>query len=418
MLNTDKENQKTDALKLVWIDTVYSFWRSAQTISSEDGFGLELFRGGIHLGSILSSQVSLHPQMKQRFQELNARKGDTCYRVNLGPRIQFIQGTLQTMDGYNREYSVIIELQVIDPLQFITLYRQGADPVNLVILNIESIIQEYAERTNHDQMIPTNIQSKAELAFASKPDCCIAGIQINRAYQPSLRGDPLIQEQVNLEREIAAQINKLRKEAKLVDAENQIDFESAKQIQDQELVLLRMRQEKDKAKSIYEIEKDSLEEAHRLRKSLSQWAYSQWIERAGEALQANEPVQNIVEEMSTLSHALESGLPQISEPPVVNKQLLGERAAGAPNQPQNDDSQIVEVPSSPKRNIKKLVWGLTLVEIRVSPDIRGLLDEQERAFQVIDVLEGQISLSRSTGGMSTPTIPLMQRSILSNLVNK
>jgi CHAT domain-containing protein len=79
--------------------------------------------------------------------------------------------------------------------------------------------------------------------------------------------------------------------------------------------LIQRRQERDKDQYLFELEKESVEEAHRLRKALSQWAYSQWVERVGEALQANVPVQNIVEEMSTLSRALQSGLPQISEPP-------------------------------------------------------------------------------------------------------
>ncbi len=117
------ENPITDALRLIQTDTTHSFSRIfGQTVSFEDGFSLELFRGDVYLGSILSSLVQQVAQMKQRFRALRAKDGDTLYRVNLSPWVQPIQDRLQTKDGYTREYEVIVELQVCDSLQFIKLY--------------------------------------------------------------------------------------------------------------------------------------------------------------------------------------------------------------------------------------------------------------------------------------------------------
>ncbi|MBV9227946.1 MAG: hypothetical protein JOZ18_01440, partial [Chloroflexi bacterium] len=184
------ENPKTDALQLVQTTTVHGFWRIfGQTVTFEDGFSLELFRGGAHLGSILSVQAQQAAQMKQRFNALGAKDGDTLYRVNLGPKMLPIQHSLRTYDGYTRDYGVTAELQVIDTSEFIKLYRQGADPVSLVILGIKEALQEYGNRTIYEKMHPANIQAQAKYAFDKEPGNLRAGIRINRIYQPSLGED-------------------------------------------------------------------------------------------------------------------------------------------------------------------------------------------------------------------------------------
>jgi hypothetical protein len=596
-------NPMTEGLKLVQTDTVHSFWRIfGQTVSFEDGFSLELFRGGAHLGSILSNQVQLVAQMKQRFLALGAKDGDTIYRINLGPRMQQVQGRLRTQDGYTREYKVIVELQVLDSSQFIKLYLQGADPVNLVILSIVETIQEYADRTIYEKMHPTNIQAKAMYAFDREPGNLRAGIHINRAYQPFLgddkayqpinlspllnvsgkltthegymrdyavtveleiidpvlhqqldrqgtapfdlakitidgalqiyarnesyerlselqlrnivehafdtlpsratgglkivrahhfslkaapdyinlghrtftltgklattdfyerdyemtveleignptefirltregndplhlarvviegaiqhaaagkahdelpgvdldkaaqsafaaapsstigglkivkahkvflRVDPRILERANIKHQTSIEKATVQNKAELEYLENELDFKSAQQIEAQELTLIRLRQEREKIQYIFELEKDDAAEAHRLRKALSQWTYSEWVARASEDMQANVSLQKIVEEMTTLRRILPTGLPQIAEQPNM-KQLPEEKATDGQGQSQKPLRQMFE-------NIE---LGLTLVEIRVPAVIRGLLNEQERAFQVLEVIVG------------------------------
>jgi len=188
----------------------------------------------------------------------------------------------------------------------------------------------------------------------------------------------------------------VKKQAELADLENKLDFESAKLVEDQEFTLAQKRQEREKAQYLFDLEKDSAEEIYRLRKALSQWVHSQWVERAGEALQANVPVQSIVEELSTLSRALPSGLPQISELS-MNKQLPVGNATTRPNpaqdgQPSQDDDQIIEAASPPRRNkINKHEWGLTLFEVRLPTILRDLLDQQEQAYQVWEVTEGGLA---------------------------
>ncbi len=388
-MSNETENPLTDALKLVQTYTVRSFLNIfGQTVSFEDGFSLELFRGGTHLSSILSSQAGSPTQMKQRFQALDK---DILYRVNLGPKIQVVRDKLRTMDGYTREYAVSVELQVIDPAQFIELYRQGADPVNLVILGIKLAIQEYADRTNHEDMRTLNILGKARYAFAGN---LRAGIRINHTYEPVLKADPMIQEQIDLERKNRMEINRMEKQAELVHKEGELDFESAKQSETHELALLRMQQEKEKAQYLFELEKDAKMGAHQFRKDLFQSVLSQLMERAGEALQANVPVYEIVEDITALDGAFLRSLPQIESAKTTDGQdraLNGQPPEGS-GQAGQDESQSSDAAMPPKRaEIEKQEWGLTVKEVRLPVRLRDLVDEQELAFQVWKVTEGGLA---------------------------
>jgi hypothetical protein len=338
MSNKEKRNPLTDALKLVQIDTVSSFWHIfRKTISFEDGFSLELFRGGIHLGSILSSQVRLPVQMMQRFEALNAKGGDTLYRINLGPRIQVVQGKVQTMDSYTREYEVSVELQVSNTSQFIELYRQGADPVNMVIRSIRSVIQEYADRTNHEDMYAVNIQAKAENAFDREVSNLRAGICINRAYEPLLKADPTIQQQIDLGRRNRVEITKMGKDAELADTQTTLEFESASKIAMQELSLLRMRQEKEKVQYRFQLQKDDEVSAHKLRRELLQRAIDSLAERASEDVQANLPLYQVIEDMTA---ALTSALPQIESGKAIDRQDSALNGQAGQDESQSSDGVV------------------------------------------------------------------------------
>jgi hypothetical protein len=175
-------NVLTDALQLVQSSTINSIFSKA--LYPEAGFSIELFRKGTFVGS-------LRPDQKQSPAQnpLLTKNGDTCYRINLGTQIQLILGTLRTKDGYTREYSVMVDLQVVSVSEFLERYLQRSDPIHLVILGIQDYIQEYADRTSYEEMHPTNILAKAMHAFDDEPERQRAGIRVVRAYQPTLEDD-------------------------------------------------------------------------------------------------------------------------------------------------------------------------------------------------------------------------------------
>lgn len=188
----ETHNPMTDALKLVNTEIVQRRWFSS-ALNSEEGFSLEHFRNGMHLGSLRSNQTFAGIQVGQQIQALDTRDGDTIYRINLGPKVIVVEGSLRTLDGYTRTYKVSVELQVSEPFQLISLYIQEADPVHLVSLGIQEAIQDYANHTAYEDIHPTNIQAKARYAFDLEPGRSRAGIHILRTYQPSVDADSTYQ---------------------------------------------------------------------------------------------------------------------------------------------------------------------------------------------------------------------------------
>src|SRR5438876_494395 len=96
-----KPNEMTDQLGLV--DRIpgrgFLAWFSRQQ-PAQDGFSLEVFRGNVHIGSILSNEIS--GDIKRRYDRLGIRDGDMILRVNLGSRMMNINGLLSTGDQGDR----------------------------------------------------------------------------------------------------------------------------------------------------------------------------------------------------------------------------------------------------------------------------------------------------------------------------
>ena len=214
----------------------------------------------------------------------------------------------------------------------------------------------------------------------------------------------LIEEKEEADVKTQAELEKVKKSkaAELDDLQNQLDFDSAQKVADQEIILARKQQQKDKDEYLFNLDRDAIEEHHRLHKALSQWAYSQFVDHASEALQANVPVQKIVQDMGALSIALQTGLPQIAESP-VNKQFpegrveanivqQEQRLLNTGQSGQNGstlDGQFVEVDGLPKHDkIENAEVGLTLIEVAVHPNLLSFLDEHKRAFQVRKMAKG------------------------------
>src|SRR5437764_15368308 len=122
-------NTMTDELRLVQMEDAKSvFGLFGRMISFEDGFSLEVFRDGMHLGSVRSKDVAITNDIQTSFERMSIRDGDILLRVNLGSRILTIKGDLLTQDGYTQGYEIVLEIMVNDPTQFAMHYVQQNDP--------------------------------------------------------------------------------------------------------------------------------------------------------------------------------------------------------------------------------------------------------------------------------------------------
>jgi hypothetical protein len=179
-------NPQTDALNLVHTETIQRGWFApAPAINAEEGFTLEHYRGSTHLHTYSSAQS---PSSRR---PTDTKAGDTIFRLNQGPRSLLIQGTLLTWEErYRRPYSLVVDLQIKQPAQFLMLYRQEADPVALVARAITEAIQKYASRTIYEDMHPFNLVARVQSIFDSEPQRCKAGIAIVEVHDPVLGPAP------------------------------------------------------------------------------------------------------------------------------------------------------------------------------------------------------------------------------------
>jgi hypothetical protein len=356
------------------------------------------------------SELQLHQVVEHAFDTLPSRiKGgleivrahrftlgsDPDY-IDLGHRILAITGTIDTADLLKRDYEMTLELEIDIAQEFVRLTREGNDPLNLVRAVIEGAIARAVKGQKHDELSDMDLHQVAQDAFTNVPGATIGGLKIVKAHKAILRVDTRRQEQADVTTQAEVEKVKKSKDAELDDLQNQLDFDSAQKVADQEIILVRKQQQKDKEEYLFNLDRDAIEEHHRLRKALSQWAYSQFVDHASEALQANVPVQKIVQDMAALSLALQTGLPQIAESP-TNKQLpeskvesdtvqQGQPLLNPGQSSQNGsmvDGQFVEV-----GKIESAEVGLTLIEVAVHPSLLSLLDEHKRIFQVRKIIKG------------------------------
>jgi hypothetical protein len=362
------------------------------------------------------SELQLHQVVEHAFDTLPSRiKGgleivrahrftlgnDPDY-INLGHRVLTITGTIDTADLLKRDYEMTLELEIDLPQEFVRLTREGNDPLKLVREVIEGAIARAVKGQKHDELSDLDLHQVAQEAFTNAPDATIGGLRVVKAHKAILRVDVRKQETADIITQAEVEKVKKSREAELDDLQNQLDFDSAQKVADQEITLARKQQQKDKEEYLFNLDRDRIEEHHRLSKALSQWAYSQFVDHASEALQANEPIQKIVQDMGALSLALQTGLPQIAESPTSKQLPEGRVEANMVSQEQRllnpgqssqngsmIDGQFVEVDTLPKPNkIENAEVGLTLTEVAVHPSLFSLLDGHNVAFQVRKVLKG------------------------------
>ncbi|HLX41158.1 MAG TPA: PDZ domain-containing protein [Ktedonobacteraceae bacterium] len=115
-----------------------------RTLSSKDGFCIEVFRGERHLGSIISKDESLVGNPLKSFESLGVRRDDALYRVSLGGKLFTLEGIFTTSDNLHPGYKAVIELAVTNSSQFIMRYRQQDDPERIALAALEGELRRYA----------------------------------------------------------------------------------------------------------------------------------------------------------------------------------------------------------------------------------------------------------------------------------
>lgn len=188
-----KPNEMTEQLGLVDRISGRGFlaWFSRQQ-QAQDGFSLEVFRGNVHIGSILSNEIS--GDIKKRYDRLGIRDGDMILRVNLGSRMMNINGLLPTGDQgdrhFIREYEMVLKFRVSHPDKFALHYHQLSDPIALAKSAIQGAILKYAQRTQHDDINEFGLCYQAENALELRSNRDI-GVSVTSAYVTSLKSDPM-----------------------------------------------------------------------------------------------------------------------------------------------------------------------------------------------------------------------------------
>jgi hypothetical protein len=188
-------NTMTDELRLVQMEVAKSvFGLFGRMISFEDGFSLEVFRDGMHLGSVRSKDVAITNDIQTSFERMSIRDGDILLRVNLGSRILTIKGDLLTQDGYTQGYEIVLEIMVNDPTQFAMHYVQQNDPIYIAKTALEGELNNYAILRSSNELAADALLYRATNALSSGSNRLI-GVEVVRVHKVQLQSNlKLLQE--------------------------------------------------------------------------------------------------------------------------------------------------------------------------------------------------------------------------------
>ena len=183
-------NPVTDTLRLVQKEegrsTFYIFRRKR---TEQYGFCLVIFRGKALLGYIPSTDIMVEGDILRRYKQIGIKDGDTILSVNLGPQPLEIKDSLPTKDGYPRQYSLLLDVCVIDPIKFAQRYIQDTDPVARARTAIEGYIQSCASQWRHDDLNENVLRDFAEQALTIEPNTSL-GLKVVKAQKASLPMNP------------------------------------------------------------------------------------------------------------------------------------------------------------------------------------------------------------------------------------
>ncbi|HJT56269.1 MAG TPA: hypothetical protein VJ761_07240 [Ktedonobacteraceae bacterium] len=183
-------NPVTDTLRLVQKEegrsTFYIFRRKR---TEQYGFCLVIFRGKALLGYIPSTDIMVEGDILRRYKQIGIKDGDTILSVNLGPQPLEIRDSLSTRDGYPRQYTLVLDVCVIDPIKFAQRYVQDTDPVARARTAIEGYIQSCASQWRHDDLNENVLRDFAEQALTVEPNTSL-GLKVVKAQKASLPLNP------------------------------------------------------------------------------------------------------------------------------------------------------------------------------------------------------------------------------------
>lgn len=160
-----------------------------RTLSSKDGFCIEVFRGERHLGSIVSKDESLVSNPLRSFESLGVRRDDMLYRVNLGGKLFTLEGTFTTSDNLHPGYKVVFELAVANPSQFTTRYRQHDDPVSIALAALNGELRRYASLRSYNRLKSDELGYRIEHTLNVGNNKSI-GLDVVRVHDVVILADP------------------------------------------------------------------------------------------------------------------------------------------------------------------------------------------------------------------------------------
>ncbi|HLW03090.1 MAG TPA: hypothetical protein VKT82_30850 [Ktedonobacterales bacterium] len=358
-------NEETDKLHLVEKSTVRGGWFGRTTIAPADDFCLVVFRGDTRLGTLLSRSAGTQKALNEGVSKLNARDGDTIFRINLGPQQIEVNGTVKTRDGFERVYRSLVELSVTNIPAFVSLYRQGSDPVKMAAGILRSAYQGYANSKDHDRMDETQMPFQLKPALSNNSR---TGLSVSAVYALSLDPDPHLQRLRDIARETEVEEAKKGQQATLGGLDRAEDFRQFIHEQDKDKVRNTAAQRK--------IVQDAAAEAT-----------AQLVRQ--EILSGGRHPGTVLEEYGVQQDTF--SLPEQTPAAAIGSGRPGAEPAKALNEasmPMSDPNPVARAGAEEPVINHDLGLELTWKELKPEECEKAGLPERSQAYQVTDILDG------------------------------
>ncbi len=294
-------NQVTDRFSMVQTEIVKAIPILGRTITAVNGYSIEVFRSDVHLGSVRTRDTRETNNTGPESLRMKVSNGDTLFRVSLVPRTVPVVGNLTTKDRFIRPYDVAIDLVVCNPVLFVQGYRLGKDPMHLAIERFKSGFQKYASRTEHDKLY----NFKQPLETWNNALCEYTGMKLMQISQWNLGDDPKREELSAIQQEAEKDALSIIIKAEIQKLEDRIERERAEEKREYE------RHEQRNQKE-FEREDDTLQQMHKLRKTLRDTAAQEFTdilrERIRETFEGGKSISEVAEDSLKLLNAFHESL--------------------------------------------------------------------------------------------------------------
>lgn len=332
-----------------------------------------------HAFDNLASRVTSDLSIVKAY-NLTLRKDPTY--INSGPRTLTVTGTLTTTDFRERPYEITVLLEVAHRNEFVTLTRQGNDPLKLVEVAIQGAIQRAADSKTHDEMSKINLGLAAHQAFAETPDATIGGLKLQNAEKFSLQFDASIQEVATIQHQTQIDQARSEQQATLTASE-----------ENNKVARLKIQQEGERLKYLFEINKKNEQTNSEFQQDIRQKMAAAFLERFSEDANQVEHINDLQDDLQIFYNIL-----QLSSSPANNSNInQAQNALGTQQTAQiqghgQGHLELLQTSASNGNSTQKVIrkeipeWGILLLEVPLPESLEGISDNQERALQIWEVI--------------------------------